>query len=208
MMTDEMGKRLFDGGKVRLTWNRWDILVEELPRKPCKTQLESWSVNTYYAVQQMRLDDYIPSNIIERLAVSDDAEYDDVVFALVAALAELNARPWHEKVQSLRAAAVSKQTRHYAKVVPEGVEKRSIPCKDFILTVEWTKFSAYSPNSDFQQADPHYTQIHETSAAAARKLYKLAQDKQEWLAGLPWNAFSDWLRLNKVNFGISFSQWT
>lgn len=200
-------KTLFDNGQVRMLVDDFSITVEELPRKPCKVYLRATRINTYYAVLTMHRDAFIPANILMAVKLDPADSYDTVVTLLRGAIAQLY-KQGNEDVERIRGVSIHTDERHYTAVVPEGVEKLEIQCADFILSVEWTKFSAYSPNSDFQQADPHYTQIHEKSGAAARKLYKLAQAKKDELAKLSWGAFSEWLRAEKVAFDYSFSQWT
>jgi len=201
-------KKILNDGKVRLTWDDFSITVEELPRKPAKQQLRRLSVNTRYVVSTMWINDFIPDNIMMNVAkVLDERDsYDEVVTWILGEVAKLHKA--HPEAERIHAVSVHRAEQHFTKVVPEGVEPLQVTCADFVLEVSWTKFSAYSPNSDFQLSDPHYTQIHETSAAAARKLYKLAQAKRDELAKLSWGAFSEWLRAQKVAFEYSFSQWT
>jgi hypothetical protein len=209
---------ILDSGRVRLQWSDGAIFLEELPRKPCKKSLRSLSINTWYAVQTMHRDDYIPSNVLgcpsaeggkSVLALLDRTDSYELIATLIrGALASLGKRPGNADVEKIHAVTVHAEERHYSKVTPEGVEQESIECRDFTLTVSWTRFSAYSPNSDFQLSDPHYTQVHETSPASARKLYKLAREKRAEVAALSWDAFTEWLRGHKVAFDYSFSQWT
>lgn len=217
-MMNNATKTLFDDGTVRMLVDDHNILVEELPRKPCKQVLRSTAINTHYAVCVMHRDDFIPANILDFPAAEDGKSvtalldptdgYDTIVTMIRGALQLLYKRPGNEQVERIQGVSVHSAERHYTKVTPEGVEKQLVECKDFTLEISWTKFSAYSPSSDFHQADPHYTQIAEKSAGAARKLYKLAVAKKTELAGLGWDAFSEWLRSNGVAFEYHFSQWT
>jgi hypothetical protein len=80
--------------------------------------------------------------------------------------------------------------------------------KDFKVSVSWTGYKAYDPSSDFQQASPYYTLYTQTSAAAARKLYKILKSDPDALKTLGWGAFKNWLDKNGVGCDTQFSQWS
>lgn len=215
-------KTLFDSGTIRMQVSDFSILVEELPRKPCKTTLRSFEVNTSYAVSTLHRDDFIPANIIDcpcvvggksvralmEMLVEGQDTYAVIRELVQSAILLLAEKPENADVARLHGVSIYEREQHYTKVVPEGVEAMNVACADFMLSVGWTTFSAYSPNSDFQLSDPHYTQVHQSSPAAARKLYKLAQAKKAELAGLSWSSFTEWLKSQKVGFDYSFSQWS
>jgi len=83
-----------------------------------------------------------------------------------------------------------------------------VAAEDFTLTVSWVRFSAYSPSSDFQQTDPHYTQVVAKSSAAGRKLYKMLKANPEALKSVSWARFTDWLKQNDIAYAMNFSQWS
>lgn len=207
-MNNNATKTLFDNGQVRMLVDDHNIVVEELPRKPCKKTLRRTSINTHYAVCVMWKDAFIPANILREVPLDPVDTYDTIVVLLEGKLVSLYKEPGNEQVRAIHGVTVHKDERYYLEVAPEGSEKQTITCADFVLELSWTKFSAYSPNSDFQQADPHYTQIHQSSAGAARKLFGLVQKKQDAVAKLTWDAFSAWLKDQKVGYEYSFSQWT
>ena len=48
-------------------------------------------------------------------------------------------------------------TQNYLDLEPEDYQPITAKGKDFVCKSEWDSFSAYSPNSDFQDHDPTYS---------------------------------------------------
>jgi hypothetical protein len=96
---------------------------------------------------------------------------------------------------------------HFLQVEPTDSKPFIVEGKDFKVDVSWTDYKAYSPSSDFQQADPHYTLYTQTSAAAARKLYKILRADPEALKTIGWGAFKNWLDKNGIGCDTQFSVW-
>lgn len=197
---------------ARVLWNSYEITVEEVPVKGAhKLRLRRTVINTAYAVHTMHRDDYIIDNLLLASPLDAAQGYDDTVAKLKNEIAIAHFKPANKQVEAIHAVSIHEDTRHYLEVVPEGVEGRTVECKDFVLSVEWTKFSAYSPDSDFQQSDPHYTQIAAKSPAAGRKLYKLVQQleaKKYDFKALAWSDLSAFLQEHKVAYDYHFSQWS
>jgi len=98
-------------------------------------------------------------------------------------------------------------TVHFLKVEPPDTKPFAVSGGDFSVNVKWTEFKTYSPNSDFQQSDPHYTLIVSSAPASARKLYKILRADPGALKSVTWSGLSDWLRKNGIGYETQFSVW-
>jgi hypothetical protein len=98
-------------------------------------------------------------------------------------------------------------TVHYLKVEPPDTKPFIAEGSDFKISVKWTKFETYSPGSDFQQSDPHYTLLVSSAPASARKLYKILKADPGALKSVSWMGLSDWLRKNGIGYETRFSVW-
>lgn len=98
-------------------------------------------------------------------------------------------------------------TVFYLEVEPHSMKAFTVDGKDFKLEVDWGKFKAYSPNSDFQQADPHYTLYESKSPTAARKMFKILKANPDALKSVSWDEFGTWMGRNGVAYDTHFSQW-
>lgn len=96
---------------------------------------------------------------------------------------------------------------YFLNVVPENVDPFTAQGQGFSVKVGWMEFTSYSPSSDLQQADPHYTIIKSTAPASARKLYMLLKANPTALRSISWDNFDDWLKANKINYEYEFSVW-
>lgn len=207
-------KALLDNGKVRLTIDEHNFTIEELPRKPCKQTLRATHINTYWAVVVAHRDDFIPSNIMNDVALDFSDDYDTVVTLIQGCIAGLKKRPGNEEVERYHGVSVQKSEHHYTKVTPEGVDPIEIQLKDTVLRCTWTKFECWSPGSTMsygRDGEPHYSMIEQRSEAAARKLYKLVQDEKvrAEIAELGWGGSGiwGWLREKKISFEVCNSTW-
>ncbi len=205
---------LFDGGKVRMTVSRWEVLVEELPRKPCKVQLRRFSLNTYHGTSVYHDDSFIVDNILARVpSLRQELSFEALEELLTAALDEVKASTTNDAARKY-GSTVSRDEVHYLKVVPTDAKPLIVELQDTVLHVKWTSFSSYSPSSDFQQSDPHYMQKAEKSPAAARKLFQLVSDPKKGpavlaeLATVGWSNLGAWLTAHGVHHETHHSQWT
>jgi hypothetical protein len=155
---------------------------------------------------------FLVPNILAKASLSKSDDYDKikkkigdaVQEAAKAVTEELDVkRPWIIDSSKWREAQV-----FYLQVEPEGIDPFSVEGKDFTVKVEWTNFKAYSPNSDLQNHDPHYTLYEASSPAAGRKMYKMLSGDPKALKNVSWGQFSDWLKKNKISYSTHFSQWT
>jgi hypothetical protein len=224
VLTEESGvhteRVMYDGKFVtptaRLRWNAHQWHLEELPQKGKKKLKVATMQNPgglFRGSMARGADYFLPVNILRdaRLASSDTYEKvkAKVFGAYKKALTDLkkdhgewlDSNSWVTKMKWDEGAV------HYLKVTPEGMEPIVAQGKDFRVTSEWDEFKAYSPGSDFQSHDPHYTQLHQKSAAAARKLYKILRADPNILRSVPFAKFADWLGKKKVAYSYHFSQW-
>lgn len=192
---------------TRLTWTRTGFKLEELPAKG-KKQLRVATLQNVQGIggQERWRDEFIAENIISVAKLGPNDDYDRVKDKIWKAWqAAKDKMPqflaWVDQIQWYE------NKVHFLKVVPEGTEPVEAKGKDFVLKSEWTKFSSYSPDSDFQQSDPYYSQIHQTSAAAARKLYQLVKADPDLFKNMTWSGLSDWLRGQKIGYEYSHSVW-
>jgi len=98
-------------------------------------------------------------------------------------------------------------TVHFLKIEPPDTKPFIAEGSNFKVSVKWTEFQTYSPGSDFQQSDPHYTLIVSSAPASARKLYKILKADPGALKSVSWMGLSDWLRKNGIGYDTRFSQW-
>lgn len=206
----------FVGKDVRLVWSRHVFKLEELPQKG-KKKLQAAEIqnpSTYGG-----FDYYIPGNILMFAKLSPSDDYDKIKKKIEDAYAEahdrtLKGRNEKEKEQLQDGKSWISQVKwyenqvFYLNVIPEGVDDFTAEGKDFNVKVTWTSFGSYSPDSDFQQSDPHYTKYVSKSPTAARKFYLLLKQDPNALKSIAWSKFGDWLDKQKVPYDIRFSQWT
>lgn len=197
------------GRDFRLTWDYHGYTLEELPAKG-KRKLRVAKMDSGMAFNTpANKSALIPQNIFRDKQISANDSYDSIkaklreglleaaeeVIAQDAHMAFLRKFDWYENVV------------HFLKVTPENTEPFQAKGKDFTVSVSWTEFKAYSPDSDFEQMDPHYTMIASTAAASARKLYQALKANPTLLAGIPFAKFDEWLKAQKINYEYRHSVW-
>lgn len=209
----------WDGKKVgtnyRLQWSDATWAIEELPVKggPRKVR-HAELMNPFYTARSWgNADAVMPQNILAKAKIRPDDTYDSVKnsihTAMEAGVAEVVAK--NEKLSWLKLNPWYESSRGAVMVTPEGADKLVAKGKDFSLTCEFDKFSVFSPNSTMQHApdgDPHYTEIHQKSAGAARKLYNLVKKDPKAFANVSWSEITDFLRKAGVAYDYSFSTWS
>lgn len=206
----------FVGKDARLVWSRHIFKLEELPQKGKKKlrAAEIQNPSTYGA-----FDYYIPGNILMFAKLSPSDDYDKIKKKIDEAFAEAHERTLKnghekEKAQLQDGKSWISQVKwyedqvFYLNVIPEGVDDFTAEGKDFTVKVKWTEFSAYSPDSDFQQADPYYTKYVSKSPTAARKFYVVLKQDPNALKSVVWSNFGEWLTKQKIPYDTRFSQWT
>lgn len=95
----------------------------------------------------------------------------------------------------------------YLEVIPENAEPFKAEGEDFTVDVSWSRFRAYSPQSDFNQSDPFYMSLESKSPTAARKLYNLLKTDPKALKSTPYSKFEEWLRTQKIPYDHGSSSW-
>lgn len=201
------------GNGWRLTWNDYLFKLEELPAKGKMKLRVSTLENPYYST---RFDAWLPDNVLNFYGkVSPSDSFDAVKAKILAAIfsdkaiADVrgHAKPGYDPRGDLSRVKWEEFLVHYTNVVPENVEPFVAKGKDFSVKAEWLKFQSYSPSSDFQQADPHYTIIKSSAPASARKLYQMLKANPNVLRGVAWSDFDKWLKANKINYKYEHSVW-
>ena len=203
------------GKDFRLTWsyNNWNL--EELPAKG-KRKLRVADMPTFLEIGSTSGVDtspFIHENILRDASISTSDSYDGVKAKLQAAYqdaAEMvlaSAGAQARTFQFILDNKWSEDQVHFLKVTPENVEPFTAQAKDFTVDCKWTEFSAYSPSSDFERSDAHYTEIESSAPAAARKLYQMLKADPNALRSISWGDFDDWLKANKIGFKFNFSSW-
>lgn len=193
-------------------------MLEELPKKG-KRRLRVATLDSpggrYGSHQGM--DPFIDSNILRVAHVLPNDSYaeakDKIARAMTAAAEEVVAKKraagdkqWDFLLRS-GSHDWSEHDVYFTEVMPEGLEPFNADGKDFVLSLDWGKFKAYSPSSDFQQADPHYTLYESSAPASARKLYQLLRQKPDALRGVSWSTFGSWLSEHKIPYKTLHSSW-
>jgi hypothetical protein len=205
------------GNGWRLQWSDAQWKLEELPAKG-KRKLRVAEMQNPYAIAHVS--PLIPANILRAAKLSNGDSFDHVKQkihdgmmselddALSGTAFQDHDREYVQKNDSwLRRTQWYEKQVYFTEIMPEGMEPFDAEGADFSIHVEWTSFKAYSPDSDFQQSDPHYTLYEASSPAAARKLYQTLKEDPNAIKHVPWAKFSDWLNSNKIGYKTHFSQW-
>lgn len=201
----------FVGKDCRLQWSHAQWLLEELPQKGKRKLRVAEMQNVYFIVKD---DNLMPQNILDDAKLSRGDDYDAVKKKIEKAMKEAaeagvasgKSPDW---VKSPRGNASWYENEvYFLEVVPEDVHPFKAEGKDFTVDVAWTDFKAYSPSSDMQLSDPHYTVVKQKSAGAARKLYNTLKTDPTALKSVSWDKFTKWLDTKKIGYDMHFSQWT
>jgi hypothetical protein len=204
------------GDQYRLTWSRMGFSLEELPAKGKKKLTKAFFSFPGY---QGGASFMIPENILRDAKVDRDDSVEEVMKKIDKAwgmsidAAESgkyydNDKKYIEETKTyIRKITWSKEQVHYLKIAPEGTEPFSVEAKNFSISLKWTEWKAYSPNSDFQGHDPSYTMYESKSAASARKLYQMLKADPSVVKSLTWDKFGDWLAKNNIAYDTNFSSW-
>lgn len=201
------------GKDFRLQWTRDTFQLDELPQKG-KRKLRVAThdnVGNRYSGRSHDVSPYIPENLLRKAGITSSDSFDHVKAKLGAAFdaaaEEVIARDPAGKWDFLRHSSWTEQQVYFLEVEPEGVDPFTAEGSDFTVSVKWTEWSAYSPNSDLQNHDPSYTQYKSTAPQSARKMYMMLKENPAALKGISWGKFPEWLKANKINYGTHFSQW-
>lgn len=217
------------GKDFRLQWSRDQWMLEELPqkgKKKLRVDTMDGGGSRYSGASSVNMSAYIPQNILRQSGVSASDSFDHVKHKIQAAMdaaaeeiitkaradqaASLTNEPGrHEKWdwEFLRHTKWNEKLVYFTEVMPEGMDSVNVEGQDFTVKVEWTDFSAYSPDSDLQNHDPSYTNIKASSPGAARKFYQIVKENPAVIKHVPWSKFTDWLNQNKIGYKMHFSQW-
>lgn len=198
------------GKDYRLTWNYHTWTLEELPQKG-KKQLGKATLQTGLGFHGYDSSPFIHENILQDAHVSPNDSYDAVKRklqdAVQAAGKKVQEENPNQNLDWLSKLSWHEDKVHYLKVMPEGMDPIKVEGTDFVLESTWTSFKVFSPSSDFQQADPHYTKYESSAPASARKLYLMAKEDPNLLKHVSWDKLTDWFKANKIGYQVHFSQW-
>ncbi len=203
------GKLVAQGCRLRWSDGQWQL--EELPAKGKRKLRVCTLSNPYYIVRSQNL---IPDNVLRSAGLSKSDSYEAIkkkleTAMLEAAAADVKSGKAPKWVDSDRSGIKWYENEvYFLEVVPEDVHPFKVEGKDFTLDVAWTDFKAYSPDSDMQLSDPHYTIIQQKSPGAARKLYTTLTADPKALKSVSWSEFTKWLDTKKIGYDMRFSQWT
>ena len=207
---------IIETAKIRVyRTDREGFTVQEMPSKG-KKRLRRLSLSISEWAKAGGTDYSVFSTVnlpnLEREAgLSRSMSYDQAKKALEGSMDEMHQNTEDKAGESINIHAMFngpyEDQVYYLEVEPSDARPFTAKGKDFTVSVEWTEFKAYSPDSDFQQSDPHYTLYESKSATAARKFYKILKADETALRSVSWSDFSDWLRSKKVNYDTHFSVW-
>jgi hypothetical protein len=205
----------FVGKDCRLQWRRDTWHLEELPQKG-KRKLRVAEMQNLFGVLSARRtnksDNLMPENILQDAKLSTGDSYESLKKKIAGAMEDavksvVEASP-DEDMKWVGEPKWYENEVYFLEVIPEDVHPFKAEGKDFTVSVAWTDFKAYSPDSDMQLSDPHYTIIQQKSAGAARKLYNTLMTDPNALKSVPWKNFTEWLNTKKIGYDMRFSQWT
>ena len=207
----------FVGRDARLQWSRDNWFLEELPQRG-KKKLRQATLQNPTHVGYKTLDWWIPANILMLAKLSSSDDYDGIKKKIADAYEEAIKRTETEPRRSEEKETLEKSpwvrelkwyenSVFYLEVVPEGTDPFKVEGKDFELSVSWTKFKVYSPQSDFNQADPFYTGLEQSSPTSARKLFTMLKADPTALKSVAYNGLEAWLTKNKIKYEHLQSTW-
>lgn len=214
-------KVVLKGDKIRVRTDdneRSVIYIEELPQSPLKKRMLSLAGCHVYPISQMPGENYfLPVNLLRSAKIGKNDTYDQALNKLRGAVqeaAEEVAELWakNEKMKDHNpehwTPRIGEEQVNYLTVEPASYDPIKVKGKDFEFTVHWTKFKVYSPGSDFQQADPHYTGYEASSPAAARKLFQMVSAKPDTFKSMSYAMLGDWFNQNKIQTKSIASNWS
>lgn len=209
------------GKEVRIRWNDHPdnvILIEELPSKGKKRlRRAQWSTRSVFPAYGP--DSFILNNLIRDMKPSPNMSYEGAVGALKHALklalesaeSDKGRQRWQDQITDWHRKIIADEPReelvYFLEVEPSDYAPMEVAGADFTASVEWGAFKAYSPDSDFDQADPSYSLYYQSSPAAARKLYKILKADPTAIRSISWSQFSDWMTKNGVDYKYGASSW-
>lgn len=203
----------FVNDHVRVKWNDGAYFIEELPGKPVKRRVRRTHVGMKFTQMQGAPSIYNMSNVTRMVRLTPSTTFDALLDAIkdarlkLLAEAEEQGQPapkwmWEEAERKPWIDTVS-----FLEVEPADFKPISAKGKDFVMTSKWTEFSAYSPSSDFQQADPYYHYYGEKSPGAARRLFKILKAAPDALKNVTHSQLTDWLTKAGVGYESHHSVW-
>lgn len=195
------------GPHIRVRWNSNELFLEELPEKG-KRHLRKYNMYILPWAEDLARGVFNFHNIIDDAHVQKNDTYDEARKGLDTAQDELAKQVESDVGKNpMKGSGRYEDQVHYLKVEPEDSKPFTAKGKDFAVSVKWTNFSAYSPDSDFNQSDPYYTEYAASAPASARKLYKILKADPQALRNVSWDRLGDWLEKNKVRYEINHSVW-
>ena len=196
---------------ARMIYSSAELVLEELPAKPHKAKLSRLSIHTGYALHTMHLDAFMMDNLLQRAKLDPSWSFGKVAARLATILEATLADPAHADVRKIHGTSIKMDQLHYLEIEPVDAAPKEIECANFSFSASWTEFSAFSPGSTMSHpgdGEPNYSKVVSTSKAAARKLYKLHQEKPELFAKLTWSDVDAFLAKHRIAYKYQFSVWS
>jgi len=191
---------------ARLTVHRENFYLDELPVKG-KTKLrKAYNNFAWEGDLQHGHNELLAANILQDAKVSNSDTYDAIKEKLDAALAKAYAE-YKQKGGTSDVPKWHEETVHFLQVTPADAKPVKVVGKDFTLTAYWDKFKVYSPDSDFQQADPYYSGYTNKSPTAARKFYRIVKQNPDALKSIGYGGLDNWLAKNGIAIEHLHSVW-
>ena len=194
--------------QVRLVYTMQHLKLEELPQKGKRTlRILRFELPPY----QHHFSLFNMPNIIDAAKLANHDNYESAKAKIEKAIQEVTEMSIKDKPAEnpkLIETRTYENEVNYLLIEPADTKPMKIEGKDFMIQAKWTEFKSYSPDSDFQQADPYYTLYQSKSAAAARKFYKTVKSNPDALKTITWSEFGKWLDHNGIRYDTHFSQWS
>lgn len=211
------GEMVFMGDGARLTISKigGNYKLEELPVKG-KRQVRVADLSSGFMSGQMNpaWDSLLVENVLQDAKLDDGDNYEAIKRKILAAVEAARKDVLKRWKGENRPDWLGDRGGWNEKTVPAG---RVAPAaadveilaqgKDFTLKSTWKHFEAYSPQSDFQQADPFYMGVREKGPAAAAKLYKILQVNANVLKDVSYYGLQPWLDKQRVAWESAHSSW-
>jgi hypothetical protein len=201
-------KLVMETPKIRVWQDNTGLAIEEMPGKPLKRRVRYTLYDFRLARRQSSIGShFIVHNLLLDAKLSRSMNYDQATKAIKKAI-QIAVDKSVAVIPDIRKWNLGdpwEQERSYLKVTPTDTTPIQVQTKNHRGTSSWTTFTFYSNSSDFQQADPHFTGYQQSSAAAARKLYKLLKANPAALNNV--GKLSEWLDKNKIRYKHIASSW-
>lgn len=220
-------KPLVSNDKVRIQWQDHpgnSLMIQELPTKPVKRRLRRATVETQMWVHHLGTgagDHFLMSNILRDAKLTSSMNYDQAVNAMRQAVEKAKQRAisderssftedWFKKFGWGSKWWFNEDDVYFLEVEPTDYKPVSFAGRDFGGKSEWNSFTFYDDKDDdeyMRQMEGMRAFYESTSAAPARKLFKLLKADPDAVKRMDIKQFKALLDKNKIAYKYVPTVW-